>query len=238
MAGPPVSAVRPRCPGRFQTLLTANPAAFSNVGTPLNVPLHPRNSMKPARSSSSVFLLAYERGAGRYPGRYLLELHAALWDSSRFVIEFYRGAPSRDGLRRALGFAVRVGDSRPARGRHAAVAARAATQGAGATRRPRTAWSSGTGRQHRNIPGAAIQYDGVGASRATWTRSISAGPLAGRNCRTADQGGAGHRPVHRLKAEHAGQGRPDLPRRPPGSGRATASRRRCRSRSCTRIPTS
>jgi phosphatidylglycerol:prolipoprotein diacylglycerol transferase len=68
-----------------------NPAAFDNVGTPLDVPLHPTQLYEAgAELLILVFLLATERKGRPFPGRtfwgYLL-----LYAVSRFIIEFYRG---------------------------------------------------------------------------------------------------------------------------------------------------
>lgn len=70
-----------------------NPAAAANVGTPLNVPLHPTQLYE---SGTEVLILAFllltEKKGRPFPGRtfwaYLL-----LYGLSRFVIEFFRGDP-------------------------------------------------------------------------------------------------------------------------------------------------
>ncbi len=67
--------------------------AAQNVGTPLNVPLHPTQLYEAgAELLILVFLLATERRGRPFPGRtfwgYML-----LYGISRFVIEFYRGDP-------------------------------------------------------------------------------------------------------------------------------------------------
>jgi phosphatidylglycerol:prolipoprotein diacylglycerol transferase len=68
-----------------------DPAAMANVGTPLNVPLHPTQLYEAgAEALILAFLLLFE-GRGRpFPGRtfwtYLL-----LYGVTRFIIEFYRG---------------------------------------------------------------------------------------------------------------------------------------------------
>ena len=70
-----------------------NEYAAQNVGTPLNVPLHPTQIYEAgAELLILVFLLATERKGRPFPGRtfwaYLL-----LYGISRFIIEFYRGDP-------------------------------------------------------------------------------------------------------------------------------------------------
>ncbi len=65
--------------------------AAQNVGTPLNVPLHPTQLYEAgAELLILLFLLATERKGRPFPGRtfwgYLL-----LYGVSRFIIEFYRG---------------------------------------------------------------------------------------------------------------------------------------------------
>ncbi len=67
--------------------------AAQNVGTPLNVPLHPTQLYEAgAELLILVLLLAFERRGRAFAGRtfwgYLL-----LYGISRFVIEFYRGDP-------------------------------------------------------------------------------------------------------------------------------------------------
>ncbi len=65
--------------------------AAQNVGTPLNIPLHPTQLYEAgAELLILVFLLVTERKGRPFPGRtfwgYLL-----LYGISRFIIEFYRG---------------------------------------------------------------------------------------------------------------------------------------------------
>ena len=67
-----------------------DPFAFANVGTPLNVPLHPTQVYEAgAELIILILLLATERKGRTYPGRtfwgYML-----LYAVSRFAIEFYR----------------------------------------------------------------------------------------------------------------------------------------------------
>jgi phosphatidylglycerol:prolipoprotein diacylglycerol transferase len=67
-----------------------DPFAAANVGTPLNVPLHPTQLYEAgAELLILIFLLVTERKGRPYPGRtfwgYML-----LYAVSRFVIEFYR----------------------------------------------------------------------------------------------------------------------------------------------------
>lgn len=68
-----------------------DPFAAANVGTPLNIPLHPTQLYEAgAELLILVFLLATERKGRTFPGRtfwgYML-----LYAISRFIIEFYRG---------------------------------------------------------------------------------------------------------------------------------------------------
>ncbi len=83
------------CYGRPTTVRWAitftDPFAASNVGTPLNVPLHPTQLYEAgAELLILIGLLVVERKGRAFPGRtfwgYIL-----LYAISRFVIEFYRG---------------------------------------------------------------------------------------------------------------------------------------------------
>jgi len=83
------------CFGRPTTVPWAitfkDPFAALNVGTPLNVPLHPTQLYEAgAELIVLIVLLATERKAKPFPGRtfwgYML-----LYAISRFIIEFYRG---------------------------------------------------------------------------------------------------------------------------------------------------
>ena len=70
-----------------------DPAAAANVGTPLNVPLHPTQLYESGTEMLILaFLLLTEKKGRPFPGRtfwaYLL-----LYGLSRFVIEFFRGDP-------------------------------------------------------------------------------------------------------------------------------------------------
>ena len=70
-----------------------NPVASLNVGTPLDVPLHPTQLYEVgAELLILIFLFVTERRGKTFPGRtfwgYML-----LYALSRFVIEFYRGDP-------------------------------------------------------------------------------------------------------------------------------------------------
>jgi phosphatidylglycerol:prolipoprotein diacylglycerol transferase len=65
--------------------------AAANVGTPLNVPLHPTQLYEAgAELLILVFLLVTERRGRPYPGR-TFWAYMLLYGISRFVIEFYRG---------------------------------------------------------------------------------------------------------------------------------------------------
>jgi phosphatidylglycerol---prolipoprotein diacylglyceryl transferase len=85
------------CYGKATTMPWAitftNPMAASNVGTPLNVPLHPTQLYEAgAEALILVVLLLTEHRGKRYPGR-TFWLYMLLYAISRFAIEFYRGDP-------------------------------------------------------------------------------------------------------------------------------------------------
>jgi phosphatidylglycerol:prolipoprotein diacylglycerol transferase len=68
-----------------------DPAAASNVGTPLGVPLHPTQVYEAgAELLILVFLLITERRGRPFPGRTFWS-YMLLYAVSRFIIEFYRG---------------------------------------------------------------------------------------------------------------------------------------------------
>jgi phosphatidylglycerol:prolipoprotein diacylglycerol transferase len=70
-----------------------NPLAASNVGTPLNVPLHPTQLYEAgAELLILIFLLVTERKGRQFAGR-TFWLYMFLYAVSRFVIEIYRGDP-------------------------------------------------------------------------------------------------------------------------------------------------
>ena len=70
-----------------------DPFAATNVGTPLNVPLHPTQIYEAgAEALILVVLLATERRGRPYSGR-TFWLYILLYSISRFAIEFYRGDP-------------------------------------------------------------------------------------------------------------------------------------------------
>jgi phosphatidylglycerol:prolipoprotein diacylglycerol transferase len=70
-----------------------SPFAAANVGTPLNVPLHPTQLYEAgAEAIILVLLLATERRGRPYPGR-TFWLYMLLYAVSRFIIEFYRNDP-------------------------------------------------------------------------------------------------------------------------------------------------
>ena len=83
------------CFGRETTVPWAitftNPYAASNVGTPLNRPLHPTQLYEAgAELLILAFLLIFERRGRAFPGRTFWS-YMLLYGVSRFVIEFYRG---------------------------------------------------------------------------------------------------------------------------------------------------
>lgn len=70
-----------------------NPYAAANVGTPLNVPLHPTQLYEAgAEALILVMLLATESRGRQYPGR-TFWLYMLLYAISRFIIEMFRGDP-------------------------------------------------------------------------------------------------------------------------------------------------
>jgi phosphatidylglycerol---prolipoprotein diacylglyceryl transferase len=70
-----------------------DPFAASNVGTPLNVPLHPTQLYEAgAEALILVLLLATESRGRRFPGR-TFWLYMLLYAISRYIIEMYRGDP-------------------------------------------------------------------------------------------------------------------------------------------------
>src|SRR6478672_322927 len=70
-----------------------NPYAAANVGTPLNIPLHPTQLYEAgAEALILAVLLATERRGRPYPGR-TFWVYMLLYAISRFIIEFYRNDP-------------------------------------------------------------------------------------------------------------------------------------------------
>jgi phosphatidylglycerol:prolipoprotein diacylglycerol transferase len=70
-----------------------NDYARANVGTPLNVPLHPTQLYEAgAELLILVFLLVFERRGRAFPGRTFWS-YMFLYGVTRFAIEFYRGDP-------------------------------------------------------------------------------------------------------------------------------------------------
>lgn len=68
-----------------------HPAAAENVGTPLNVPLHPTQLYEAgAELLILAFLLLFEKRGRAFPGRTFWS-YMLVYGVSRFVIEFYRG---------------------------------------------------------------------------------------------------------------------------------------------------
>jgi phosphatidylglycerol---prolipoprotein diacylglyceryl transferase len=70
-----------------------DPFAASNVGTPLNIPLHPTQLYEAgAEALILILLLVTESRGKRYPGR-TFWLYMLLYAVSRFVIEMFRDDP-------------------------------------------------------------------------------------------------------------------------------------------------
>jgi phosphatidylglycerol:prolipoprotein diacylglycerol transferase len=70
-----------------------DPFAAANVGTPLNVPLHPTQLYEAGAEALILALLLVTESRGRrFPGR-TFWLYMLLYAVSRYVIEIYRGDP-------------------------------------------------------------------------------------------------------------------------------------------------
>jgi len=70
-----------------------SPFAAANVGTPLNVPLHPTQLYEAgAEFLILVFLLVTEKSGRKFPGR-TFWLYMLLYAISRYIIEYYRDDP-------------------------------------------------------------------------------------------------------------------------------------------------
>src|SRR5436305_4187873 len=70
-----------------------NPYAAANVGTPLNVPLHPTQLYEAgAEFLILIFLLATEKSGRKFAGR-TFWLYMLLYAISRYIIEYYRDDP-------------------------------------------------------------------------------------------------------------------------------------------------
>jgi phosphatidylglycerol:prolipoprotein diacylglycerol transferase len=70
-----------------------DPFAAVNVGTPLNIPLHPTQLYEAgAEALILAVLLATESRGRRFPGR-TFWLYMFLYAVSRYVIEMFRGDP-------------------------------------------------------------------------------------------------------------------------------------------------
>ena len=74
-------------------IVFTNPLAAANVGTPLNIPLHPTQLYEAgAELLILVLLLATEKRWRPFPGR-TFWAYMLLYAISRYIIEFYRGDP-------------------------------------------------------------------------------------------------------------------------------------------------
>lgn len=70
-----------------------SPLALANVGTPLNVPLHPTQLYEAGAAAIILAgLLVFERRGRPFPGR-TFWVYILVYAISRFVIEFFRGDP-------------------------------------------------------------------------------------------------------------------------------------------------
>ena len=108
-----------------------DPFAAANVGTPLNVPLHPTQVYEAgAELIILIFLLVTERKGRPYPGPHVLGLHAAL----RGLALHHRVLPRRRARVRhgPVDVAVHLGHARAAQPGHAV-----STCGAGSRPNPR-----------------------------------------------------------------------------------------------------
>ena len=91
-AWPPAAATARRRSVPWAIVFT-NPLAATNVGTPLNIPLHPTQLYEAgAELLILVFLLATERRGRPFAGR-TFWAYMLLYAISRYIIEFYRGDP-------------------------------------------------------------------------------------------------------------------------------------------------
>lgn len=74
-------------------IVFSNPLAAANVGTPLDVHLHPTQLYEATAEALILGLLLSTESRGRaFPGRTFWS-YILLYGASRFVIEFYRGDP-------------------------------------------------------------------------------------------------------------------------------------------------
>jgi phosphatidylglycerol:prolipoprotein diacylglycerol transferase len=85
------------CYGRPTTVPWAitftSPYAAANVGTPLNIPLHPTQLYEAgAEALILVILLATESRGRKFPGR-TFWLYMLMYAISRYIIEIFRGDP-------------------------------------------------------------------------------------------------------------------------------------------------
>ena len=70
-----------------------NPYAAANVGTPLNIPLHPTQLYEAGAEALILMLLLTTESRGRrFPGR-TFWLYMLLYAISRYIIEMFRGDP-------------------------------------------------------------------------------------------------------------------------------------------------
>jgi len=70
-----------------------SPLALANVGTPLNVPLHPTQLYEAGAAAIILAgLLVFERRGRAFPGR-TFWVYILAYAISRFIIEFFRGDP-------------------------------------------------------------------------------------------------------------------------------------------------
>ena len=106
-----------------------DPAAAINVGTPLNVPLHPTQLYESA-AGLVIFLLlmAFERRGRPFPGR-TFWMFVLLYAVSRFIIEFYRGDDRGAGVRHGLDVAGHLAGAGAAQPVHAVVSRQARSAG-------------------------------------------------------------------------------------------------------------
>ena len=70
-----------------------NPLAASNVGTPLNIPLHPTQIYEAGAELLILILLLATERKGRYFAGRTFWAYMFLYGVSRFIIEIYRGDP-------------------------------------------------------------------------------------------------------------------------------------------------
>ena len=218
------TASRRRCRG---AITFTDPFAAANVGTPLNVPLHPTQLYEAgAELLILALLLGTEQQGQAVRGPDVLALHAALRDLALRHRVLPR-RPARHG-RRALDVAVHLGHPRAARLVHARLPRTTCGAGARASARARR-------RRERHVRRCPPDSDGRPA-RTCFLSSVLAGQSRSQIQRLIKDG---HVRVdgREAKPNLAGEGRPGRRGRHSRPDRAEPRPKRCRCPSSTRIAT-